>query len=368
MSKRFLPLFVWLLMGMWGGRALLLSAQPTAVGDPLPRVVCTNGYTATLYAEGLAGPDGLAWGADGLLVAAEESAGRVVQIDASGTITPLLAGLANPEGVAVDAAGTLYVVEDTADGRLIQRTAEGITTTLATGLDAPEGVVVVPAHNRVYVTESNLQLLPANPTLADIQALRSHVTAVELTAPYTVTRLITTTPTLNVISFTGHFVSLGGLAERDGLLYVSNELGGLEIITTTNVPGIPFPVTVTFLSPEGILRLDPLASDPPSTLTTFATGLITPEGLRFGTDGSFPLLAAEEDISGAQQNDVGRLSEVSAGGAAVPLCTGLLGVEDVLRTADGHIFLSEDSSGYLIQLAPPVVAPSWVIYLPLVVK
>ena len=355
MFSKLTPFVLVLVVAGLVSHSLGLMAAPTAVYTPLPRVVCTNGYTATIYAQGLANPDGLAWGADGLLITAEEGAGRVVQISPSGVITPLLTGLSSPEGVAVDEAGTLYVVEDVANGRLLSHTTGGTTTVLATGLNAPEGVVVVPAHNRAYVTESNLEMLPVPPTLADIQALRSYVTAVELTAPYTATRLITITPQLNLATFSGSFISLAGITERDGLLYVSNELGGLEIITQTTVPGFPFPVTVTFTSPEGVLFFNPLANNP--SLTTLTTGLITPEGVRF-TGGQFPLLVAEEEISGAAQQDVGRLSEVAAGGAAVPLCTGLLGVEDVLWGEDGRIYLSEDSSGFIIQLAPPPAPPT----------
>lgn len=368
--NRSLPLvglfFVWLLFG----QGLLLKAQPAAVGDPLPRVVCSNGYEATIYAMDLAGPDGLAWGPDGLLYAAEESAGRVVQISATGVVTPLLTNLASPEGVAVSAAGTLYVVEDTAAGRLISRSSGGTVTVLATGLDAPEGVLIVPEHGRAYITESNLQLLPANPSLADLQARRAHVTAVDLTAPYTVTRLITTTPTIsiNFPTVEGSFESLAGLDYRDGLIYVSNELGGVEVVTTTMVTIPPFPpveVQATFSSTVGILRFNPLAADPPST---FSIGVITPEGVRFGPTAAFPLLVAEEDISGAAQEDIGRISALAEDGTAVPFCTGLLGLEDVLILEDGSLFVSEDSSGYIIRLAPPAPPTAEAtLYLPLVV-
>jgi len=47
------------------------------VGASLPRIQCEQGYTATVYAEGLSSPDGLAFGPAGALHVAEETAGRV---------------------------------------------------------------------------------------------------------------------------------------------------------------------------------------------------------------------------------------------------------------------------------------------------
>ena len=73
----------------------------------LPRVQCVDGYTASIYAEGLSSPDGLAFSPSGVLHVAEEAAGRVSQIGPSGLVTPLMTGLQYPEGIAFDDAGSL---------------------------------------------------------------------------------------------------------------------------------------------------------------------------------------------------------------------------------------------------------------------
>ncbi|MCB0034024.1 MAG: hypothetical protein KDE51_08400, partial [Anaerolineales bacterium] len=122
----------------------LSAAAPTAVGDPLPRVVCSGGYTATIFAEGLSSPDGLAFDPiSGQLTVAEESAGEVSQIPVGGgTPVTLMSGLTAPEGIAYDGMGNLYVVEDTLNGRLVKYDSSGITSTLAISLTYPEGVTV----------------------------------------------------------------------------------------------------------------------------------------------------------------------------------------------------------------------------------
>jgi hypothetical protein len=63
---------------------------PYGVGDPLPRIQCPQGYTATVYAEGLSSPDGLAFSPAGILHVAEEPAGRVSQVGPTGRITPII--------------------------------------------------------------------------------------------------------------------------------------------------------------------------------------------------------------------------------------------------------------------------------------
>lgn len=349
-----------LLLGGWALVWQTTAASPADIGDPLPRITCTAleenvSYNASIYAEGLNGADGLAFGPDGLLYAAEEKAGQVIQIDAGGQKTAVLTNLTNPEGIAFDTAGNLYVVEDTGNGRLLQRTPSGTVTTLASTLRAPEGVAIGP-DGRAYVTESELELLPPNPGQDDILNMRSHVTAVDTTAPFTLTRLLTTTPTLldNIPpEIVGTFNSFAGITTgADGLLYVTNELSGLEIMTTTSiiVPPLPNPIDVTliFTSTASVFSVDPTAAlnTPP---TEIAAGLITPEGLRF-TPTDFPLVVAEEDTSGAEQLRQGRLSWVAANGTRTTFCTGFENIEDVARDESGNFYVSEDGSGFIIQL------------------
>lgn len=314
----------WLLL--WPGLVLARSPAPrpdlprtgvpethpplrlAAAGDPLPRIQCSGGFSATIYAQGLASPDGLAFSPDGTLYVAEETAGRVSRL-AAGAATPVLTGLSNPEGIAFDPYGTLYVVEDIQNGRLVTQSVTGATGALATGLDAPEGVVWM-SNGTLYLTESNVQFT------ADPANFRSRVAAVAPTG--ITTRILTSTV----------FWSYAGIASAaDGMLYVTNEAAGVG----TN---------------HAVFKVDPQTG----ARTLFAADLLSVEGLRFSANGQFPLYVVEEDTGGG----AGRLSRVEANGSHSPFCTGFFSIEDVVLDAAGRLFVSEDTTGLVIKLAAPV--------------
>jgi sugar lactone lactonase YvrE len=303
-----------------------------APGDPLPRIQCPPGYTAKVYASNLTSPDGLAISPAGILHVAEEGAGRVSQIDATGSVTPVLSGLQDPEGITFDPqTGALYVVEDVEDGRLIERAADGTITTLASGLEAPEGVTWA-SDGTLYLTEANIQY-------ASLVDLRTRVAA--FSPPATLTRVITDTPEVSgtLVHAWSYAGITGGL---DGRLYVTNELSGLEITrTVVLIPGI-LTTTVTLTTTDSVFAVDPEAG----TRELLASGLTTPEGLHFAPGGGFPLYVTEEDTgSGA-----GRISAIESDGRHAPLCTGFMTVEDVIVDADGTLYVSEDGSGMVIAI------------------
>jgi alkaline phosphatase len=277
--------------------------------DVIPRIQCPAGYVAKSYAEGLSLPDGLAFSPDGMLYVAEETAGRVSRIEADGTVTPVVTGLHFPEGIAFDTTGNLYVVEDVPEppdwsmGRLLRVAPDGTSTTLATNLEAPEGVVWAPGGT-LYVTESNVQY-----TSSPFD-FRTYVTAVPTSGPST-----------RILSNAWYWSYAGIARGPDGFLYVTNEASG----TGTH---------------DSVFRVNPATG----ARTLFASNLVSPEGLRFGADGDFPLYVAQEDTgSGA-----GVLSRVEANGTHTPLCTGFYSIEDVIQGDDGRLYVSEDTSGLVI--------------------
>jgi sugar lactone lactonase YvrE len=274
-------------------------------GLPVPRIQCQAGYTATLYAQGLSSPDGLAFDPSGVLHVAEETAGRVSRIEPEGGVTTMVSGLASLEGIAFDTAGNLYVVEDVQNGRLVRVAPGGGTTDLATGRDAPEGVVWA-SDGTTYITESNVEFT-SNPS-----EFRARVTAVSPSGGVTVLR------TDNLYwSYAG--ITMGA----DGLLYVTNEASG----TATT---------------DSIFTVDPATRE----RTLFTSGLIAPEGLCFAANGDFPLYVVEEDIG----SGTGRLSRVEADGSHAPFCTGFYNIEDVAVDESGRLYVSEDGSGWIIAI------------------
>lgn len=285
-------------------------------GDPLPRIDCP-GSTAFVHAEGLSSPDGLVLEDGGALLVAEESAGRVSRIWPDGSWETWMTGLASPEGVALDELGRTLAVEDVENGRLLRREADGTTTVLASGLDAPEGVTCTP-DGTIYWTESNVQfagspfeyrtrigrLLPGGAPEIRHQAI--------------------------------WFWSYAGLAlAPDGGLLFTNEA-----------------------SPTGtdhaVIRLEPTGGN----TVLVATGLESPEGLRFGAGGPWPLRVAQESVGGGG----GRVARVDSDGSWSDWAIGFQGIEDVTVDGDGVVYVSEDSTGLIIRLEPwtptPTATPS----------
>jgi len=166
-----------------------------------------------------------------------------------------------------------------------------------------------------------------------------------------VTRIVTSTPTIEGTDVS--FWSYAGLTVRaDGLLYVTNEISGREITQTVFVPP-GYTLTFTLSTTDSVFIVDPATG----TQVLFASGLVSPEGLRFSAHGDFPLYVAEEDVGGG----AGRLTRVNADGSHVPLCTGFFSIEDVAVDRRGWLYVSEDVSGLII-----LVKPSVQVWLPLV--
>ena len=333
------------------------SVTLAAPGDPVAAIDCGSVYTTTVYAEGLSSPDGLAFGPDGLLYVAEETPGRVSQVDAAGVVTPVLTGLVNPEGVAFDTSGNLYVVEDALpNGRLIRRTPAGVTTTLTSALVGSEGVVAAP-DGMIYVTESNAEEFITKPEEA--ANARAYVTAVSSTG--IVTRMVESQPVLtpiggNVIEV--EFLSFSGIAlGEDGLLYVANESSGL---TAT---GSDLFFTYIITTTKSIIIVDPQTAGD----TLFSSNLVAVEGLRFSQTGAFPLFAAEEDLDPNDDNIGGRLSQVDGSGSPTAFCTGFGNIEDVIVDSEGRLYVSESvgGNGRIVRIAK--VRP-YTVLLPIIVN
>jgi sugar lactone lactonase YvrE len=113
------------------------------------------GPQATLPFTGLNEPDGVAVDAAGDLYVSDSLNHRVVKLAAGSSTQTVLpfTGLYNPDGVAVDAAGSVYVT-DAAENRVLELAAGSSTQTVLpfSGLKVPSGVAVDGAGN-VYVTD-----------------------------------------------------------------------------------------------------------------------------------------------------------------------------------------------------------------------
>lgn len=337
-------LFAGLLFGLmlyWLARDEGTVAAAFPPGDPLPRISCTGSYTATVYAENLTSPDGLALSDTGQLYVAEEGSGEISLVGVTGVVTPLVTGLSNPEGLTLDTSGNLYIVEDANGGRLLQYQTNGTLITITTGLVGSENVTWAATGTPLHVTESNVEYI------GDPFDAKAWVTAVQLNG--TKDRLITATPQISFPYVS--FISYAGITwGPDGLLYLSNEAAGVEVSQP------PFILTTT----DSILTLNPNTVGQ----SVFAEGLTSPEGIRFASGGNFPLYVVEEDLGSGD----GWLSLVDHNGNIIAFCSGFQTIEDVQPAPDGSFFVSEDSTGLIIHLSPPPAIPNPNTYLPLLLQ
>ena len=286
---------------------VLVSASPGSPrelgpGDPLDRIILPDGFVAEVFCTGIEGADGLAFDGSGILFAAAETRGTVFMIRPDGTMEPILEDLRNPEGLAVDSAGNVWVCEDVFGGRLMHAGSNGTMTVVADSLQYPEGVALT-ADGDLLVTESSLE---------------------DFTFPPVYSRVSRITDSGKELLYSSLYLwSFSDIAVDDsGNVYVCNELSGYPLVEAS------------------VVRFDISTGE----WNVFCRGLRACEGICFQSDGSFPLLVAEEDTGEGS----GRISAVSQDGTHSVLASGFYNIEDVAVGPSGELYVSEDTTGMII--------------------
>jgi hypothetical protein len=120
---------------------------------------CAHSYTQSVVASGLSQPQGLAADGAGNVYISDTGNNRILLETpaASGyTQTVLIdSGLSNPTGIAVDGSGDLFIANNGA-GEVVEETLSGGVYTLsvvASGLNQPQGISLDPAGN-VYIADA----------------------------------------------------------------------------------------------------------------------------------------------------------------------------------------------------------------------
>ena len=139
-------------------------------GDALPRITLPQGFGATVFSTGISGVDGLVFSPSGYLYAASEGNGAVYRIDEFGNAIMVADSLNNPEGLAADSAGLIYVTEDVEYGRLIAIKPSGDLEILHDSLQYPEGVALI-GEGIFAVTESSLEASIIPPVLTGVRRI-----------------------------------------------------------------------------------------------------------------------------------------------------------------------------------------------------
>ena len=142
----------------------------TVAGNGIPGY-SGDGGPATMA--GLNDPNGVAVDSSNNIYIADISDNRIRKVDASGIITTvagngaagysgdggsaLAASLNNPNGVSVDASGNIYIA-DTSNNCIRMVDTLGVITTLAAGLHGPTGVAVDGSGN-IYIADSSSNVI-----------------------------------------------------------------------------------------------------------------------------------------------------------------------------------------------------------------
>jgi sugar lactone lactonase YvrE len=170
-------------------------------------------HASEILAEGFDQPCGVALAADGLVVAAELGAGRVISIR-SGEVEELASGLREPAGVAIGPDGACLVSEAGA-GRVVRLTGRGVETVLDE-LVRPQGMLV--RDGVLYVVDAGAKALIAY----DLERRTRSTIAAGL--PVGPPQGVVPKPLRGLPPFSGPQGPFAGIAAGpDGALYVSGD-------------------------------------------------------------------------------------------------------------------------------------------------
>lgn len=271
-------------------------------GDTLARITLPEGFVATVFSTGICGVDGLVFSSSGCLYAASEGNGAVYRMDEHGNTIMVADGLHNPEGLATDSSGLIYVTEDVEYGRLIAINPSGELFIICDSLQYPEGVVWI-KEGIFAVTESSLEASTIPPVLTGVRRVDVNGSCPLFSSLYL-------------------WSCSDLIADSSGAIYVCNELSGYGFIQAS------------------LLRIDPYSGE----WEVFCSGLRSCEGICCSVEGFFPLYVAEEDMGTGS----GRLSTVDENGTVTTFAEGFYNIEDVAMDPSGGIYVSEDTTGMII--------------------
>ena len=233
--------------------------------------------------------------AETMLYVANSQSDTISAVSANGNVSTFATVLNNPQELAFDDSGNLYVAYAAGNGTISKITPGGSVTTFVTGLSYPEGLAI-DALDNLYVSNASVG---------------------------TITKV---TPGGTISTFATGLDEPWGLAfDHSGDLFAVNWGGTINEITTggtvsTFVTGLPYPTHCLAFDSSGNLYVNSYRGDtiseitPNKSISTFATGLNSPFGLAFDDSGNLYV---------SNQGDT--ISEVTPNGIVSTFATGLVG-------------------------------------------
>ncbi|UDY37605.1 hypothetical protein [Dermatobacter hominis] len=272
-------------------------------------------------------PTGIAVGPDGALYVAQFDGTTVVAVtpDPDGAIEPVASGLNKPSGVAVDAAGTVYIA-DQHNHRIVQVDADGNQSVLAgsgsagygdgTGTAAsfnfPTGIAVAD-DGTIYVTDRYNNCIRAITAAGEV-----------------------TTVTCSGLSFPS------GLAATDTTLFVADELGN-RVLTVDRATG-----TVAVLAGSGTAGDDD-GTGGAASFNNPSGVAVGPDGTLYVTDWGNHRIRSIDPATGA----VSTLAGSTIGQADGPRSTATFDVPYGIAATDDALYVVEFGGNHIRRIALP---------------
>ncbi len=137
--------------------------SPTPSPTPTPTAVAPKRYTFHMVLQGVGRPDDLAFDREGRLLFSDFYAGTISRVNANGSVTVLLRGIAGPEGIVVLSDGTLIVAEQRTNRILAfapQSTSSRVlrqlpgTPSTQQCKDGVDGIAFDPTSNALIIPDS----------------------------------------------------------------------------------------------------------------------------------------------------------------------------------------------------------------------
>jgi sugar lactone lactonase YvrE len=217
----------------------------TLAGDPVP--------TVSTFATGLSNPQGLAVDANGNIYVANYGAGTVSKITPAGAVSQFASGFGSPTSLAFDAGGNLYVA-NFGFNSISKVTRAGTVTTFVSNINNPAALSFDRAGNLYVANLGNTG------------------------QPQTVSKV---TPAGGVSVFASGFIYPSGLAfDAAGNLYVANETNAnVEVVDRVTPGGVVTPFASGFALPDsGGLAFDTSGNLYVSSYGGNYVSKVTPDG------------------------------------------------------------------------------------------
>src|SRR5216683_2820862 len=203
-------------------------------------------YTARVLLSGQLRPDDLAFDAQGHLLFSDFYHGTVSRLNADGSVTVLVSGLAGPEGIVPLTDGTMIIAEQRTNRILALAPGEKSPTVLRTLPGVPSTVPCKDGVDGIALdSTTNTLIVPDSPTGV-------------------VYRMSLDGKTLTILA-SGIVRPVGATVDAEGTIYIADECGGAVVRITpqgkiTRIGGFGKPDDVAFDHHGNLLVIDLLPS------------------------------------------------------------------------------------------------------------